>query len=129
MVIFNTNKVVAPQYPKKRSLSTRAHLCNDHRRITNSAPMGTTKTRLCSTSSRFANLDSNKSFLEWFSGFSDAEGCFSIVKEKMQNFRFNFKIDLHKDDVEILYFIAKTLGVGKIYLYGNYARFSVPLIL
>lgn len=76
--------------------------------------MGTTKTRLCSTSSRFANLDSNKSFLalEWFSGFSDAEGCFSIVKEKMQNFRFNFRIDLHKDDVEILYFIAKTLDMS-----------------
>lgn len=56
---------------------------------------------------------------------TDAEGSFSIVKEKGNSFRFSFKIELHKDDIEILHFIAKSLGVGKVYLMGNCAIFSV----
>ena len=55
----------------------------------------------------------SKQFLQWFSGFVDAEGCFTIhPNSKWTAVGFIFIIELHIDDIEILYKIAKTLGVG-----------------
>ena len=60
-------------------------------------------------------LPSSKEFIEWFVGFTDAEGCFSIVKEnKGKNICLSFTIELHIDDIEVLYKIASTLGVGRV---------------
>jgi len=36
-----------------------------------------------------------------------------------------FVIELHKDDVEILNKICKTLDIGSVRIYDNYARFTV----
>ena len=55
-------------------------------------------------------------FLEWFRGFTDAEGCFLITPNKANSFIFRFKINLHVDDVETLNYIRDTLQIGKVVL-------------
>lgn len=60
-------------------------------------------------------LPSSREFIEWFVGFTDAEGCFSIVKDnKGGNISLRFTIELHIDDIEVLYKIAKNLGAGSV---------------
>lgn len=57
----------------------------------------------------------SKQILQWFLGFLDAEGCFSIQHNKSWTAAgFSFTIELHLDDIEILNKIAKTLGVGVV---------------
>lgn len=46
-------------------------------------------------------------------GFVDAEGTFII---SMHSVTLLFKIELHRDDIEILHKIAQTLGIGKVAL-------------
>lgn len=79
--------------------------------------------------STFIDLGSKKinreDFLEWFRGFTDAEGCFFIGINKDKYFRFVFKITLHFDDYNVLEYIQKSLGIGKIYIYKNEATFTV----
>jgi hypothetical protein len=58
-----------------------------------------------------------KSFLEWFRGFTDAEGSFIIntqTKNCITFYGFHFSIKLHSDDQEVLNYIKDTLGIGKI---------------
>lgn len=62
-------------------------------------------------------------FLEWFRGFTDAEGSFLIGKD--QGFKFRFKIELHIDDKEVLYFIQNTLGIGKVVFFKSKVSFVV----
>jgi hypothetical protein len=61
-------------------------------------------------------LDFSHEFIEWFIGFTDAEGCFLITPNKSQSFIFRFKISLHIDDVEALKYIRDTLQIGKVVL-------------
>ena len=69
-----------------------------------------------------------KEFIQWFVGFTDAEGCFSIVKENNgQNFSLRFSIELHKDDIEVLYKISNNLGVGSVLL--NKSRNSAFFVI
>lgn len=50
-------------------------------------------------------------FLQWFTGFTDAEGNFLISFDR--NFvRFRFKISLHIDDIDTLHTIQSMLGIG-----------------
>lgn len=58
----------------------------------------------------------NTNFIFWFVGFSDGEGFFIINKIK-NKFRFIFRIRLHFDDVETLYYIKNKLNVGQVYKY------------
>jgi hypothetical protein len=67
----------------------------------------------------------SQSFIEWFRGFTDAEGCFLIVKGKGNVFSFNFVIELHLDDIAVLDYIHNTLGFGKISVKSKGARFTV----
>lgn len=70
-------------------------------------------------------------FLQWFVGFSDAEGNFNINrllnKDKLTiaSFSFMFKISLHKDDDKVLRYINDMLGVGGVRFYKNECIFSI----
>lgn len=64
-------------------------------------------------------------FLEWFRGLTDAEGCFRITLLRGYFWRLSFEMKLHLDDVDMLDFIQKTLGLGKVYKSGNSCRFIV----
>nr|ABI15908.1 putative LAGLIDADG endonuclease/maturase [Ophiostoma ips] len=65
----------------------------------------------------------NKNFIEWFSGFVDAEGCFHIKSKTMSNgnkrYYFEFVIKLHIDNVLLVKFIHETLGIGRIAIRSN----------
>lgn len=60
-----------------------------------------------------------KEFIEWFVGFTDAEGSFSIKIQKENYISLMFTIELHKDDVEVLHKIANSLGIGKVLINKN----------
>ena len=69
-------------------------------------------------------------FLQWFVGFTDAEGNFIInplknTKLDVSKFAFMFKITLHKDDSEILIYIKDKLGVGGVRYYKDECIFNV----
>jgi len=58
-------------------------------------------------------------FLEWFAGFTDAEGNFNIkitglTENTFKNVQFTFQIGLHKDDEPVLNYIMNTLKCGHI---------------
>jgi len=59
-----------------------------------------------------------KNFIEWFRGFTDAEGCFIIQNDvrltKDHNFKFIFRITLHLDGLACLEFIKNTLHIGNV---------------
>ena len=48
----------------------------------------------------------SRNFIEWFRGFTDAEGSFIIKNDarltKDHNFKFIFRIILHLDDLAVL---------------------------
>ena len=70
-------------------------------------------------------LGKNQEFLEFFRGFTDGEGSFSINQIGESNFQFAFKIRLHLDDKDVLIFIQKSLGVGQVRTYGNSTIFVI----
>nr|YP_009690195.1 LAGLIDADG homing endonuclease [Porodaedalea pini]QEG56975.1 LAGLIDADG homing endonuclease [Porodaedalea pini] len=55
----------------------------------------------------------------WVTGFTDAEGCFSIIIEIRTplkwKVRTSFEINLHEKDIDILYKIQSFFSVGSIY--------------
>lgn len=53
-------------------------------------------------------------FLEWLSGFTDADGFFNLSKKKDNTFIFRFGINLRDDDAPVLQTIKDTLGFGTI---------------
>jgi cytochrome c oxidase subunit 3 len=60
-----------------------------------------------------------KEFLEWFTGFTDAEGNFNIKitglsENTYKNAQFTFQIGLHKDDESVLNYIMSNLRCGHI---------------
>nr|AVD96818.1 double-motif LAGLIDADG homing endonuclease [Ophiostoma novo-ulmi subsp. novo-ulmi] len=61
-----------------------------------------------------SSLATATDFIEWFRGFTDAEGCFHIRKNKGNSFEFRFSIGLHIDDVKVLEYIYNNLLIGKV---------------
>jgi len=56
-----------------------------------------------------------REFIQWLVGFTDAEGTFYIYNNKSWTAAsLRFSIELHSDDIGILYKIAQTLGVGRV---------------
>jgi len=66
----------------------------------------------------------------WFVGFSDGEGCFSIIPKKdkqgnLRSFEFVFVIGLHKDDLDVLTNLQSTLSLGRVTLHKTKCTFIV----
>ena len=86
---------------------------------------------LDNTSKMYYNSSCKKdddNFFEWLVGITDAESSFMIGRGKTSNriyFNFTFVIALHVDDTNLLEFIKKRLGIGKVYTYGNKSYFRV----
>jgi len=51
----------------------------------------------------------NKIFLEWFIGFFEGKGSFIVLKNKVY-----FNISVSIKDIQVLYYIRKELGFGKV---------------
>jgi len=69
--------------------------------------------------------DDLNNFYEWFTGLTDGEGSFNISRRNTQNFAFSYEITMHRDEDDMLNFIQKTLGIGKVFLSGNTVKFCV----
>lgn len=63
-------------------------------------------------------------FLDWITGFIDAEGCFHIKRKTMSNgkirYYLEFTIKLHIDDEDVLRAICSTLNIGRVVLRPKY---------
>ena len=75
-------------------------------------------------------LPLDSTFLQWFVGFTDAEGNFSInpiknTKLNVSRFSFMFKITLHQDDEAVLKYIKDKLGIGGVRYYKKECIFNV----
>lgn len=71
-----------------------------------------------------------RSFIEWFVGFVDAEGNFNIrltdLKETTyKSVQITFQIGLHKDDLKVLEYILSSLKCGHISKSGDRVNFAV----
>ena len=69
-------------------------------------------------------------FLEWLSGFTDAEGNFNIslrnfINDKYNNVTLTFQIGLHIDDLNLLQFIKEKLNCGHISISGSRCNYFV----
>ena len=64
-------------------------------------------------------------FLQWFIGFTDAEGCFLIQTKNKSEVHFCFKITLPIDDSAVLFLIKDKLGIGVVSIKGNTCIFSI----
>lgn len=59
----------------------------------------------------------SKDFLQWLVGFTDAEGNFSIIPQKnFASLSLRFTIEVHVDDINVLYKIKEIIGVGNVVL-------------
>lgn len=62
-------------------------------------------------------LNLSYKFIEWFRGFTDAEGCFQIIQQSSGDgkyFEFRYSISLHIDDKAALYYIQENLQMGRV---------------
>jgi hypothetical protein len=71
-----------------------------------------------------ANFQDNE-FLQWFVGFTDAEGCFKINIKNKTEVHFVFQIVLHVADVAVLYTIREKLGIGVVSIKGSICSYRV----
>lgn len=69
--------------------------------------------------------EEHQQFLQWFVGFSDAEGSFLINTKNNKEVHFIFKITLHIDDISVLYTIKNKLVIGVVSIDGKYGSFRV----
>ena len=68
-------------------------------------------------------------FNQWFTGFTDGEGHFSIAISQSNVIRFVFKIKLHIDDLGVLEFIKNRLNCGTVIIgKDNSAQFYLTKI-
>lgn len=61
---------------------------------------------------------SAQEFKEWFVGFCDGESNFNVYirKDKQYVIQFMFKIELHIDDIQVIYFLKERLVVVMLHL-------------
>lgn len=82
-----------------------------------------------SNSARHLSPGSNipSEFWEWLCGLTDGEGNFYIRCRSGDYpvYSFKYSFGVHVDDKDMLIFIQKTLGIGKVSTHGNVARYEV----
>ena len=61
----------------------------------------------------------NRQFLEWFIGFTEGDGSFIVSKNKVY-----FDITQSLSDIQVLYYIKKELGFGKVLVPPPYLSLS-----
>jgi len=66
-----------------------------------------------------------ENFLQWFVGFTDAEGSFIINIKNNKEVHFVFKITLHIEDISVLYTIRNNLDIGIVSIEGKSCSFRV----
>ena len=73
------------------------------------------------------NGDLPAGFLEWLCGLTDGEGNFYIRRRSINTpvYSFKYSIGTHIDDIDMLYFIRDTLGMGKVFTTGKVAQYEV----
>lgn len=77
----------------------------------------------------YSSCEKKVDFYEWLSGLTDGEGSFYFVRRnETGTFDFKFQICLHVDDIQMLHFIQKTIGIGKVASINSTARFSVTTL-
>lgn len=65
------------------------------------------------------SLSENKDiFHQWLVGFTDGDGCFSIVRQN-NKWSLTFKIGQNTYNLRVLYFIKTQLNIGNIYIEKN----------
>ena len=77
------------------------------------------------SSSKEPNISAE--FWEWFGGLTDGEGNFYIRRRSGDTpvYSFKFSFGVHVDDKDMLIFIQKTLGIGKVSTYGSVSTYEV----
>ena len=82
------------------------------------------KTRDSLKESKCKKLDINW----WLVGFTDGDGCFNIyINNKNKKISFTFKLSQKTNNLQLLYFIKKYLGVGSIIIdqKNNMANYKI----
>lgn len=64
-------------------------------------------------------------FLQWFVGFTDAEGCFLINTKNNSEVHFVFQITLHIEDSAVLFNIRNILGIGTVNIQGQTCSYRI----
>ena len=73
----------------------------------------------CDRYKKFRSLSLHE-FYDWFVGFSDAESCFQIyLRKDRHGINFAFTIELHIDDIDVLYYIRDMLKCGTVRITHN----------
>ena len=58
---------------------------------------------------------SDYDFCQWFVGYTDGDGCFSIyVNTHNRKINLTYKLSQRIDNIQVLYFIKKKIGVGVV---------------
>lgn len=70
-------------------------------------------------------LNYDEEFLQWFVGFTDAEGSFWINIKNNSEVHFVFQITLHIEDSAVLYHIREKLGLGIVTIQGKTCSYRV----
>lgn len=72
----------------------------------------------CPGGVNFMHTSSFKLDPNWITGFTDAEGCFTIIISKRPSgdwrVKASFEINLHTKDIKVLYGIQQFFGVGSV---------------
>jgi hypothetical protein len=84
-----------------------------------------TKNSIMSIYAEQENKIYDENFIQWFIGFTDAEGTFLISIRNNTEVHFVFKITLHIDDISVLYTIQNKLSIGIVSNEGKHCSFRV----
>ena len=62
---------------------------------------------------KWNNLSEEEKFKLWLVGFTDGDGCFSIVKSG-ETYRLQFSLSQSEYNLRLLYYVKKNLGYGSV---------------